>query len=65
MKLIHITFIALVALISIAGCNGSEPEPAEPETVFDPMVEALEKAEAVQDLDLERKRRIDAELEQN
>ena len=65
MKLIHITFVALAGLIGLAGCNGSEPESAEPETVFDPMVEALDKAEAVQDLDLERKRRIDEQLEQN
>jgi hypothetical protein len=65
LKLIHIIFVGLAGWIGLAGCNGSEPETAEPETVFDPMVEALEKAEAVQDLDLERKRRIDAELEQN
>ncbi len=65
MKFIHIIFIALAGLIGLAGCNGSEPEPAEPETVFDPMLDTLNKAEAVQDLDLERKRRIDEELEQN
>lgn len=57
--------LTLVGLIGLAGCGGSEPEPAEPETVFDPMVETLDKARAVQDLDQDRKRRIDEQLDQN
>ena len=58
-----IFFIVLAGFIGLAGCNGSEPEPAEPETVFDPMVEALDKAKATQDLDKDRKRRIDEQLD--
>lgn len=55
----------LVALVVLVGCGGSEPGPAEPETVFDPMVETLDQAKAVEALEQERKRRIDAQLEQN
>ncbi len=60
-----IFFIVLAGFIGLAGCNGSEPEPAEaePETVFDPLVEALDKAKATQDLEQDRKRRIDAQLD--
>jgi len=58
-----IFFIVLAGFIGLAGCNGSEPEPAEPETVFDPLVEALDKAKATQDLDKDRKRRIDEQLD--
>jgi len=57
--------IFLVGLVGLAGCGGSEPEPAEPETVFDPMVETLDRAKAVQDLEQDRKRRIDEQLDQN
>jgi hypothetical protein len=66
MKLIRIFLISLTGLFVMTGCNGSDPEPEmepETETVFDPLVEALDKAEATQDLELERKRRIDAALE--
>jgi hypothetical protein len=55
----------LVGLVALAGCGGSEPEPAEPDTVFDPMLETLDKANAVQDLEQDRKRRIDEQLDQN
>jgi len=58
--------IFLVGLVVLAGCGGSsEPEPVERETVFDPMVEALDKAKAVEGLEEDRKRRIDEQLEQN
>ncbi len=55
MKLVVVLLIGFV----VAGCGGSETESGEPETVFDPMVETLDQAEAVQDLDLQRKRRMD------
>jgi len=68
MKFMHSLCIVLAVLIGLAGCNGSEPEltepeTAEPETVFDPLVEALDKAKATQDLDKDRKRRIDEQLD--
>ena len=66
MKLIRIFLIGLTGLFVMTGCNGDAPEPkakAKTETVFDPLVDTLDKAEATQDLEQERKRRIDAELE--
>jgi|GEM_PF-3155869 len=70
MKLVPIFLLGVSGLV-LAGCGGPEPEPAEPaepaqsETVFDPMVETLDKARAVQDLDLEHKRQLDEQLDQN
>jgi hypothetical protein len=66
MKPIHIILIGLAGFACLAGCSGGEPEPEpEPETVFDPLVESLDKARATQKLEQERKRRIDDELEKN
>ena len=65
MKLTHGIFIILMGLIGLTGCNGSEPESTAPETVFDPLVETLDKAKATQGLEQDRKRRIDEQLEQN
>jgi hypothetical protein len=66
MKPIHIILIGLAGFFGLAGCSGSEPEQEpEPETVFDPLVESLDKARATQELEQERKQRIDDELEQN
>ena len=62
MKLIRIFLIGLTGLFVMTGCNGDGPDP-KPKTVFDPLVDTLDKAEATQDLEQERKRRIDAELE--
>jgi hypothetical protein len=64
MKPIHIILIGLAGFACLAGCSDGEPEP-EPETVFDPLVESLDKARATQELEQERKQRIDDELEQN
>ena len=64
MKLVVVIFIGLGGAV-IAGCGGSETESVEPETVFDPLVETLDKAKATQDLEQDRKRRIDEQLEQN
>ncbi len=60
----------LVTCVLIAGCGGSEPETVEPDTVesatvSDPLVETLDKAQAVQGLEQERKRRIDEQLDQD
>lgn len=71
MKLIFI--IIVLGIIGLAGCGGSESEPAadsiaesiENETVFDPLLETLDKAKAVEGLEADRKRRIDEQLEQN
>ena len=58
-------YIILIGLAVLAVCNANESEPAEPATVFDPMLETLDKAKATQDLEQDRKRRIDEQLEQN
>jgi len=64
MKLTRIFLIGLTGLFVMTGCNGDGPEPKpETEPVFDPLVDALDKAKATQDLDLERKRRLDEALE--
>ena len=55
--------VALIFLVGLISCGGSEPESGQAETVFDPMVETLDKAKAVQDLELERKRNIDEQLD--
>lgn len=63
MKFIYAIVIGVIAL---AGCGGSQPEPVEPaarENVFDPLVETLDKAKAVEGLEQDRKRRIDEQLD--
>lgn len=55
----------LIGLVGLAGCGDGEPEPAEPEHVFDPMVETLDRAKAVQGLEQDHKRQIDEQLENN
>ncbi len=59
-------YVFVIGVIGLAGCGGSEPEPAAPverDTVFDPMLETLDKARAVEGLEQDRKRRIDEQLD--
>lgn len=55
-----------MAVTGLAACGSTEDDAPEPdrETVFDPLVESLEKAEQVEDLALEQKRRMDDALRQ-
>lgn len=59
-----IEFLVVVLCgLSLAGCGSDEREAREDrETVFDPLVETLDQAEAVEDVVLEQKSRIDQAL---
>lgn len=64
MKFVKRCLFILAGLIVLTGCNGGESDrEAERETVFDPLTGTLDRAEATQELERERKRRIDEELE--
>lgn len=55
----------LIAAVVCAACSDSEPAaPAEQETVFDPMVETLERAEQVEELQRSRMDTLNEQLEQ-
>jgi hypothetical protein len=59
-------FIAVVLSLVLAGCGSSDDaatEAEDRETVFDPMIETLEKAEAVEDLVMQQKKDMDAALD--
>jgi len=69
MKPVFIILFALAGIV-VSGCGGPEPEseparPAASTPVFDPMVEALDQAKAVQDLDQKHKQQIDEQLDQD
>jgi len=62
----------LAAALLVSSCSGpQEPAVAEPaanetaaqESVFDPMVDTIERAEGVEDLNAERKGRLDDAIE--
>ena len=63
------TLVALGLLAALAGC-GSEappPPPAAPTertpTVLDEQIKAMDKAKAVEELELERKRKMDEQID--
>ena len=62
--MIRHTVIVLFSL-ALGACGGDEvAEPAvDRETVFDPLVDTLDRAEAVEDLALEQKNRLDDALQ--
>ena len=61
----------IVMLFLLAGCGGGEStatkqnksDAATTESVFDPMVETIDKAKAVEDLSADRTEKLDKELE--
>ena len=54
--------VAVFGLLAV-GCGSGEPENSEDrETVFDPLVDTLEQAEAVEDVAAEQKVRLDRAL---
>lgn len=55
----------IICMAGLNACGGGDSTPVEPDTVFDPMVEALDKAKAVEGLDQDRKRRMNEQLENN
>ena len=63
----------IVVLFLLAGCGGGEStatkqnksETAATESVFDPMVQAIDKAKTVEDLSADRTRELDKELEKS
>ncbi len=59
--------IALTLLASLLAC-GSEPPPPQHEqvrkaTVFDDQIKTMDKAKAVEDQEMERKRKLDEQLD--
>ena len=60
-------FILIFILLGLIGCDSTEKTEAEQEdreTVFDPLVESLDKAREVEDIVMQQKRDMDAALEQ-
>jgi hypothetical protein len=58
--------VILALLITAAGCGACGEggnEPAEPETVFDPMTEALDRAGEVDDIARSRVDKLDEQIE--
>lgn len=54
----------MIATSSICGCGGDsrEKEREDIDTVFDPLTETLDRAEAVQDVGLEHKEAMDESM---
>lgn len=57
----HLPLLAVALLL--VGCGGGEPPPEA--SAFDPMTETLDRAEAVEDLSLERKQQLDERLRED
>ncbi len=65
-------FVVVACIVGLAGCGGgtagsAEQKPADSaaaeEGVFDPLVGALDRAKAVEDIGLERKQELDERME--
>lgn len=57
--------VLILAGVLAAGCgSGDREEEVDRETVFDPLVDTLDQAEAVNDLTLEHKSRMDEALDE-
>ncbi len=57
---------AVVLALAVAGCGGSESEePEQRDSVFDPMVQTMDRARQVEELNKERKAALDAALERS
>jgi len=63
----------IILLFSLSGCGESEststkqngPGTAKTESVFDPMVQTIDKAKSVEDLSTNRSEELDKELEKS
>ena len=59
-------FIVVIVVLVLAGCTSSDDaatEAEDRETVFDPMIETIDKAEEVEDLIMQQKKDMDAALD--
>ena len=73
MKSARYEFVLILMSVWTAGCGGSESTPtrqnksetAASESVFDPMVQTIDKAKSVEDLSADRTRELDKELEKS
>jgi len=65
------TLVALGLLAALAGCGSEAPPPPPPPaaptertpTVLDEQIKAMDKAKAVEELELERKRKMDEQID--
>ena len=58
-------YLILVVCLSVGACGGPDPdESTDTETVFDPLVENIDKAEAVEQQVLDQKSALDRAIEQ-
>lgn len=65
------TLVATALLAALAGCGSEAPPPPPPPasssertpTVLDEQIKAMDKAKAVEELELERKRKIDEQID--
>jgi hypothetical protein len=63
----------ILILLTLVGCGGDDPtatgqnqsDTAATQSVFDPMVQTLDKAKAVEDLSANRTQELDKELEKS
>jgi len=55
----------IICMAGLTACGGDDSASLESDTVFDPMVETLDKAKAVEGLGEDRKRRMNEQLESN
>ncbi|RMF97861.1 MAG: hypothetical protein D6727_04425 [Gammaproteobacteria bacterium] len=53
----------LAVALLLVGCGGREPPPEE--SAFDPLTNTLDRAEAVEDLSLERKQQLEQRLRED
>lgn len=58
--------VMLGVLASLGACGSEPPPPAKTErtpTVFDDQIKAIDKAKAVEEQEMERKRKLDEQLD--
>jgi ABC-type glycerol-3-phosphate transport system substrate-binding protein len=67
MKKLKCLFALITLLLLVAGCGGSSSgdSGAKDESVFDPMVQTMDRASGVEDLSADRMRQLDAEIEKS
>ena len=61
----HRTMALLGCILLIAGCGGGDQEAEPEETVFDPLVETLDRAGAVDELARDRRQQLDSAVDES